>query len=421
MSQTIDNRVVQMEFDNQGFERGVKTSLSSLEQLKKGLDLDKATASLQSLEDTFNGFSLEGLEGAVDRVAEAFSGLGVIANTILSNIANRAVETGMRLAKALTVDNLGAGFNKYEQMMNATQTMKNATGKSVNEITDYLDRLMEYTDETSYSYSEMVTAMGRFTSAGVDLSSAEPAIKGIANAAADAGIGINEAGRLFDIFAKTMSSGHLGLTQWESLGLQNFTTPKFQKALIAAGKAVGTLDAKTGKIVSKNKGVKNVVVTFDNLPTTLKSGWVNQEVLNMALAAYGDETDTAAQKLAEFDKELSNVGSSAYESAKVAKTFTDVIDSVKDAISSGWMTSFTNIFGGLEESMKFWTDVANGIIDIVDRIQERRNKMLEGWKANGGYKDLTEGINNIITIFRALMIARAMRSSYLLLETLSVK
>lgn len=402
MSQTIDNRVVQMEFDNQGFERGVKTSLSSLEQLKKGLDLDKATASLQSLEDTFNGFSLEGLEGAVDRVAEAFSGLGVIANTILSNIANRAVETGMRLAKALTVDNLGAGFNKYEQMMNATQTMKNATGKSVDEITGYLDRLMEYTDETSYSYSEMVTAMGRFTSAGVDLSSAEPAIKGIANAAADAGIGINEAGRLFDVFAKTMSSGHLGLNQWESLGLQNFTTPKFQKALIAAGKAVGTLDAKTGKIVSKNKGVKNVVVTFDNLPTTLKSGWVNQEVLNMALAAYGDETDTAAQKLAEFDKELSNVGSSAYESAKVAKTFTDVIDSVKDAISSGWMTSFTNIFGGLEESMKFWTDVANGIIDIADRIQERRNKMLEGWKANGGYKDLTEGINNIITIFRAL-------------------
>lgn len=402
MSQTIDNRVVQMEFDNQGFERGVKTSLSSLEQLKKGLDLDKATASLQSLEETFNGFSLEGIEGAVDKVAEAFSGLGVIANTILSNIANRAVETGIRLTKALTVDNLGAGFSKYEQMMNATQTMKNATGKDVDEITGYLDKLMTYTDETSYSYTEMVTAMGRFTSAGVELNAAESAVQGIANAAADAGIGIHEANRLFDVFSKAMSSGHLGRNQWDSLALQNFNTPKFQKALIAAGKAVGTIDAKTGKIISKKKGTKQVVVTFENLAETLKSGWVNQEVLNMALAAYGDETDQVAKTLAEFDKELTNVGSSAYESAKVAKTFTDVIDSVKDAISSGWMTSFTNIFGGLEESMKFWTDVANGIIDIVDRIQERRNKMLGGWKANGGYEDLTAGINNVIAVFRAL-------------------
>lgn len=403
MSQTIDNRVVQMEFDNRGFEQGVKTSVASLEKLKKGLDLDKATASLQNLENTFKGFSVGGLEDALYGIADSFTFMGRVAMNVLDNITNRAVNAGISLAKSMTIDNIKGGFGKYEQMMNATQAMRNATGQTVDEISVHLDKLMKYTDETSYSYSQMVSAMGRFSSAGItDLGLAEQSVQGIANAAADAGIGINEAGRLFEVFSKAMNTGHLTRNQWDSLAIANFNTPKFQKALIAAGKAVGTIDAKTGRLINKKGRMTKTVVNFQNLADTLREDWVNLDALNLALAAYGDETNEAAKKLAVFDADLANVGRSSYESAQKAKTFTDVVDALKDAISSGWMVSFTTLFGDLDESIKFWTDVADGIIEIISDIADRRNKMLEGWKKQGGYEDLTGGIMNVIHVFNAL-------------------
>jgi len=126
MSQSIDNRVVQMQFDNKGFESGAKQSILTLEKLKKGLDLDKATASLSNLEKTFAGFSLGHIESAIDGIGDKFSALGVLGVTAMQKISSAAIDAGAKMVKALTIDNVSVGFNKYEQLTNAVQAIHSA-------------------------------------------------------------------------------------------------------------------------------------------------------------------------------------------------------------------------------------------------------------------------------------------------------
>ena len=403
MSRSIDQRIVQMEFDNSQFEHGVKTSLMTLENLKKGLELDKAAASLRNLEDTFKGFSVGALDNvarAVDKISERFSLLGEIGAAALHRISDMAISAGAKVVNGLSFSNIGAGFEKYEKMMDATMAMQSATGKSTAEISERLESLMEYTDQTSYKLTEMVTTMGQFTSAGMtDLEMAEKTVEGIANASADAGIGIRDAGRIFQIFSKAMSSGKLGRNQWDSLGLANFTTPKFQKALIAAAKHVGTIDAKTGTIVGKSK---KIVVGMDNIADTLKDGWATQQVMAKALELYYDTTGDVARNMGEIGEEFVNLGKDAYAAAQNAKTFTDVVDSVKDAVSSGWMKSFEYMFGDLDYARVFFTDMADTVIEFTAAFSEARNAKLAEWAEKGGRDNLAAGLFNILDIIEAI-------------------
>lgn len=79
MSKTIDERVVEMRFDNKQFESNVKTSMSTIEKLKHSLNLTGASKGLENISSAARGFSLSGIGGAVETVQAKFSGLEVMA------------------------------------------------------------------------------------------------------------------------------------------------------------------------------------------------------------------------------------------------------------------------------------------------------------------------------------------------------
>ena len=114
MSTTVDERVVEMRFDNKQFEANVQTSLSTLEKLKQSLNLEGATKGLENVNATAKRFDMSGVSDAVETVKARFSALEVMGITALANITNSAVNAGKRMIESLTIAPISQGFDEYE-------------------------------------------------------------------------------------------------------------------------------------------------------------------------------------------------------------------------------------------------------------------------------------------------------------------
>jgi len=262
MSSTVDNRVVEMQFNNRQFETNVRTSMSTLDKLKSSLNLSGAAK------------SLDGLGNASDKASSKFSVLETIAVGALLSIGAAAAKAGLQLSKSLTIDQMTAGFEKYGQKTQAVQTIIAATGQELEYVNQQMEKLNWFTDETSYNFVDMVGNIGKFTAAGIDLEVATTAMQGIANWAAVSGQGANEASRAMYNLAQSIGMGVVKLQDWKSIENANMATKEFKETAIETAKALGTLK-------------KNSDVTFENFSSTLSKGWFTSDVLLATLDKYG--------------------------------------------------------------------------------------------------------------------------------------
>ena len=392
MSKTIDERVVSMQFDNKQFESNVQTSLSTLDRLKRALRLDGAAKGFDNIDSAAKNVNMSPLANAVDTVRVKFSALEVMAVTALANITNSAVNAGIQLVKSLSVDQIAAGWNKYGQKTSSVQTIMNATGKSIDEVNKYLDKLMWFSDETSYGFTDMTSAIAQLTSAGGDIDKLVPMVMGIANATAYAGKGATEFSRAIYNLNQSYSSGALQYTDWKSLELAGVASKELKQVLIDTGVAMGK--------------IKEGEVTIANFGTTLKDKWADVGVMETAFGKFGEmtekayqmvqsgEVETASEAYAKLAEQYDGVSITAAKAAQEAKTFTEAIDATKDAVSSGWMKTFEIIFGNYEEAKVLWTDLANALWDAFASGAEARNEMLQEWKNLGGRDDLIQSFWN---------------------------
>lgn len=388
---TTDNRIVQMTFKNEQFERGVKESLRSLEELKKALDLDKSAESLSNLEKIAGSFDISGISKGIDNIASRFTLLGNIGQEIFHRISRTAVDTMQGVINTITAMPQ-AGLNKYEQKNKAVQMIQSAMPeKSIEEIEAVLAKLNEYTDLTSYDFSAMANSIGKFVSAGIDLDVAEKAMEGIANETASAGGEIAQANIAMYNFSQALASGTVKLQDWHSIENQNLATKEFKEQIIETAYELGTLAKAEDKVGVTAKGN---TVTYQNMAQTLQEGWFTSDVLIKVLEKYADRE--------------SDVGKKGFEAAKIAITLTQAFDAVKDAISTGWMTSFGYLFGNLEEAGDLFTRISDALIDFTSQISETRNELLKGWHDGGkdgisGYQKVIEGLSNIWAVFKGLV------------------
>lgn len=385
MSNSVDNRVVQMEFDNKKFEKGVKTTLGSLDKLKKSLRLEESSKGLNELQRTADRFNLESIGKAADQAGMHFTAMQVVAFTALQRITNAAMTAGKKILSALTVDMPKAGFSKYEEKMNAVQTIMFATGKSIEDVEVVLERLMEYTDETSYSFTEMSNSIGKFTSAGVDLDQAERAMEGIANWAASAGVGINNASGAFYNMSQAISAGSMKMQDWKSIINLNMNTRQFKETAIETAEEMIKMGTITRQAANAFKRAR---VTVDNFDSTLSKGWLSREVMLATLEKYADQTT-------EF-------GLRAFKAAQEAKTLTDMIDALKDAVSTGWSKTWEYILGDKEEAAAFFTELTNRFAALADKVTYARNKVLKFWHDNGGRTEFINGVRLLLTMFERI-------------------
>ncbi len=362
MSTLVDERIVSIQFNNKSFEKNIAESMASLDKIKDKSDMTGPVSNLKSLASAAKSVDLSGISKSVEAVKVNLNAMDIAAVTALTNLANSAVNAGKRMVRALTVAPISQGYEEYELKLKSIQTIMKSTGASIEEVSKYLEELNEYSDRTIYSFSDMTSNIGKFTNAGVKLEDAVLAIKGVSNEAAVSGANANEASRAMYNFAQALSSGYVKLIDWKSIENANMATVEFKQQLIDSAVACGTLtQAEEGMYKTTGGKLLNATKNFND---TLEQGWMTTEVLVKTLRNYADES--------------TDIGKKAYSAAQDVKSFTQLMDTLKEAVGSGWAMTFEIIFGNIEEAKKLWTGVNNVISPIIDAISDFRNTMLKG-------------------------------------------
>ena len=276
MSTTVDQRVVEMRFDNKQFENNIQTSLSSIDKLKKSLNMDGATKGLESVEKASGKINLSGLSNAVETVNAKFSALEVMAITALANITNSAVNAGKSIVSALTIDPIKTGFQEYETQINAVQTIlanTSSKGTTLDQVNNALDELNRYSDKTIYNFTEMTRNIGTFTAAGVDLDTSVSAIKGIANLAAVSGSNSQQASTAMYQLSQALAAGTVKLQDWNSVVNAGMGGQVFQDALKETARVHGI-------------AIDDMIKDEGSFRETLQKGWLTSDILTETLSKF---------------------------------------------------------------------------------------------------------------------------------------
>lgn len=378
MSTTVDQRVVEMRFDNDRFEKNVATSMSTLAKLKQSLNLTGASKGLENINAAARNTSLPSLGSAAEAVGAKFSAMQVIGVTALANIANSAVNTGKQMLSALTIDPVKTGFNEYELKMDSIKTIVASTGEELDVVGKYLQELNEYSDQTIYSFADMTQNIGKFTNAGVKLEDAVMAIKGISNEAAVSGANANEASRAMYNFAQALSSGYVKLIDWKSIENANMATVEFKQELIDTALALGQVtDAGDGMYATLAGNTFNATKNFNEV---FQDQWMTSEVLINTLKRYADES--------------TDIGKKAKAAAQDVTKLTQVYDILKETAQSGWARTWELIFGDLNQAKAIFTPMTNFFSDIINGISDARNNLLEA-AMKSPFGEIIEKINKV--------------------------
>lgn len=373
MSKTIDEKVVSLKFDNKNFEKNVSTTMSTLDKLKEKLKFSNASKGLENLNTAANKVNMSGLSNAVETIQARFSALDVVAVTALANITTAAMNAGTRMVKALTLDPITTGFREYETQMGAIQTILANTqskGSTLEDVTKALDELNTYADQTIYNFTEMTRNIGTFTAAGVDLDKSVTSIKGIANLAAVSGSTSAQASMAMYQLSQALAAGRVSLMDWNSVVSAGMGGELFQNALKRTATQMGyNVDALIEKYGSFRESLT-------------QGGWLTAEVLTETLTQLSGaytEADLIAQGYTEKQaKEIVELANTAVGAATEVKTFTQLFDTMKEAVGSGWAKTWQIIIGDFEEAKSLLTGLSDFFGGIINGFSDARNNMLEG-------------------------------------------
>lgn len=402
---SVDERIVSMKFENSGFEAGATKVLDTLEKLDDALKLDGAVAGLDTLKNSMSNLRMDGVAAGVDTATRGFSVLGEIGIGALRKIGEEAVTLGQRL-----LTNLGSrltkgardGFGEYQNQMNSLQTISANSGEEMSVIKDRLDELNEYADKTIYSFSEMTANIGRFTAAGLDVTTSTNAIKGFANMAALAGAGSQETSRGMYQLSQAMASGVVKLQDWKSIQNASIDTAAFKDILIETARAMDSTETSVDAAIEKQGSFNG----------SLQEGWLTADVMSQALQVatmstrdFADEEAGMQQRLKELSdmgysedvaRKLIGIANAADDSAREVRTFKQLTDTVEEAIGSGWAKTWELLIGDFEEATVLFTTISKKFDELVGASADARNNLLKDWKDAGGRDSLIGSFANIV-------------------------
>lgn len=406
MSREIDQRVVELQFDNANFEKNAKESISTLDKLKEKLNFKRTGEGLKELEDRVAKFTMKPLEDAVEGVRVKFTMLNNLVWNFFDRISNKILDVGKNLVSAFTIDPIKTGFQEYETQINAVQTILANTqskGSTLDDVNEALDKLNKYADLTIYNFTEMTRNIGTFTAAGVGLQDATDAIQGIANLAAVSGSTSQQASTAMYQLSQALSAGALKLEDWNSVVTAGIGGEIFQNALKQTAREYGiAVDSIIEKAGTFRESLKDGWITSEILTTTLKkmtvtgadeylaklTGVSQQHIAAMhEEAAASDDMEKGfralAKELAATGKvteeqayQLLNMSTTAQDAATKVKTFSQLMDALKEAAQSGWTQTWELIVGDFGEAKELFTFLSDTFSGLINESSEARNAIV---------------------------------------------
>lgn len=408
---SVDNRVVQMRFDNKEFESGVGTSLGTIDKLKKALNFKGVYDGFNEIENASKKLDFSSLSNAVDSISSHFSAFGLIGDQVLRRIGDSIYDLEMKavgLVKSMSVDQITAGWTKYGDKTASVQTIINSTGKSIDEVNKYLDRLMWYSDETSFGFTDMTSALQTMTASGGDLDDLIPMLMGIGNAVAYAGKGASEFSRAIQYsITQAYSLGYMGTKDWMTIQGSGINSKALQEELIRSAEELGKIDPGSYDLSDFSKALSDKI--FDKEVMERAFGKFAEVTLEAEKLVNSGMFDTASEAYEYLSQSYTGIAMSAALSAQEAKTFIEAVEATKDAVSSGWMRTFELLFGNYVEAKQIWTWLANEWWDVFAGGAENRNDMLKIWHVGiegvSGYAMAIESLKNVWYSFKDILYA----------------
>ena len=414
---SVDERVVKMVFDNSEFSDKISATLRSLKQLNQSTNqIANNTGGLSAMGEAFSQCEALATKAGF-QIRDVWT---KVANIFEQQIASKIVNTSKQIANAMTFEGISDGFKEYELKMGSIQTIMAGTGESLQTVNKYLDELNTYSDKTIYSFADMTNNIGKFTNAGVKLEDAVAAIKGIANEAALSGANANEASRAMYNFSQALSAGYVKLIDWKSIENANMATKGFKDTLLEVASVVGTVKKEGDgmyKVLTTNaqgRTMDELVSGTKNFNDSLQQQWMTTEVLTKALKLYANDLTemTEAEKEAfrqdlgmdeEQFKQFEELGHKATLAASEVKTFTMLMDTLKEAIGSGWAMTWQMVIGDFNQAKELWTEVANILGGVIDAQSSYRNDTLKLWQNAGGRTDVINAMRNSFEAIQAIL------------------
>ena len=395
MSKTIDERVVQMSFDNSQFEKNVQVSMSTLDKLKQSLNFTGASKGLEHISNVAGNVNMSPLSNAVENVKMKFSAMEVVAATALMNITNSAVNAGKKIVSALTIAPIKAGFQEYETQMNSVQTILANTshaGTDLDDVNRALDELNLYADKTIYNFTQMTRNIGTFTAAGLGLEESTKAIKGIANLAAVSGSTSQQASTAMYQLSQALANGTVNLQDWNSVVNAGMGGKVFQDALVRTAAAMKGVTEETFRAT-------NITGSFrESISSKGGPSWLTADVLSKTLQQFtGDLTDAELAAMgftAEQIKNIQDLAVTANDAATKVKTVTQLWDTLQESAQSGWTQTWEILIGDFEEAKELLTMISDSIGGLIGNISDSRNKLLGGAFTSGWKQLLEKGISD---------------------------
>lgn len=383
---SIDQRVVQMLFDNTAFEKGVATTLSTLDKLNNSLKMTGATKGLDDVDDAAKGLSLSSLASGIDSISSKFSALGVIGVTALANITNKVIDAGVELAKDFVIDPIKDGFQSYQDQINATQTIlanTAAAGTTLNQVTAVLKQLQTYANQTVYSFSDMTTSIGTFTAAGVDLNTSVSAIKGIANLAAFSGATSQQATTAMYQLSQAIAAGSVKLQDWNSVVNAGLGGKTFQTALENTARASGV-------------AIDSIIKKAGSFRNSLQSGWLTSQILTKTLSQFTGDLSVAQIKAMGYTEDQAEAiykqSQVAVDAATKIKTLTQLTEALKEEVATAYGAIFKTIFGNITQATELFTEIHNAAENALTGPIYALNALIQGWDNLGGRATLIKAL-----------------------------
>ena len=422
---TVDSKVVEMSFDNSNFEPNAEKSISTLDKLKKALNFTDSTDGLDDINDSLKNINVGSLTTGVTSLRHAFDSLAdTVGFAAVVRYTNQALDAVERLAKSMTVDNIAAGWSKYGEKTTSVATLV-AQGYELEKVNEQLERLNWFTDETSYNFTDMVSNIAKFTATGQDLETSVTAMEGIANWAALSGQNATTASHAMYQLSQAMGAGLIRKEDYKSIQNVSMDTDEFRQRALDAAVALGTLK-KTGEdayqsLVAESKKGKEEFSKSQFAESLTQGQWFNKDVMMKVFNDYSAAVDqiyeyaeekglTASEAMAEAGDQFDAFGVKAFKAAQEARTWGDVVDSVKDASSTAFMNMFEIIFGDYEEATALWTGMANGLYDaLVEPINEFNEILGEAFGVADKVVDLKQWEDLGLTETQATGLAKALK------------
>lgn len=396
---TVDERVVRMKLEGSQFQSEAKGIGKALDTLKEKLHFKKANTGIEDISKSMNGLNFQKVLSGIESVNDKFSTMGVAFMTVVGRITNAAVDAGQKIAQAI-IEPAKDGFAEYELQLNSVQTILANTqskGTTITQVNDALNELNKYADLTIYNFSEMTRNIGTFTAAGVGLEDSVSSIKGIANLAALSGSNSQQASTAMYQLSQALATGTVKLMDWNSVVNAGMGGQVFQDALIRTSEHLNT-------------GAKKYIEAEGSFRDSLQKEWLTADVLNETLkqlsGAYS-EAELMQQGYTEAQaKEIVKLSATATDAATKVKTFTQLIDTAKEALGSGWAQTWQYIFGDFEAAREGWTALSNKINGIIDASSEARNAVVKEWADLGGQKELfgifNDALDSLLSIINPI-------------------